>query len=157
MERPLSVTLSALINENKILLIKRIKGNFPGLWGLPGGRVENNEHIEAAAVREIVEESGMQSEFISHLGVVSEHIIDGSNIQHIILHVCELKPLSIQITQGKEGELKWFDLNSLDFYKENIIASDLMMIKHLIKKKDKSYFNSVLEKINGIYILRKFE
>ncbi|MBI4895790.1 MAG: NUDIX domain-containing protein [Candidatus Aenigmarchaeota archaeon] len=157
MERPLSVTLSALIYEDKILLIKRIKGNFPGLWGLPGGKIESNEHIQSSAVREILEESGIESEFKSHLGVVSEHIIEKDDLQHIILHICELKPLSFELKQGIEGELKWFDLDSLDLHKEEIIASDLMMIEHLVKKKDSLYYNSVLEKIEGKYFLKKFE
>lgn len=157
MERPISVALSALINDNNILLIKRIKGNFPGLWGLPGGKVEATEHIQNSAIREIYEESGIESEFKSHLGVVSEHIVEDNDIQHIILHVCELKPISSEIKQGNEGELRWFDLDSFDLYKEEIIPSDLMMIENMIKKKESFYYNSVLEKVDGKYTLKKFE
>lgn len=39
-EKPLAVVLSALIDNGKILLIKRRKGDYVSLWGLPGGKIE---------------------------------------------------------------------------------------------------------------------
>lgn len=42
--------------NNKFLLIKEIKGNFYNAWNFPGGKVENNESPENAALREIQEE-----------------------------------------------------------------------------------------------------
>ncbi|MGC9310495.1 MAG: NUDIX hydrolase [Candidatus Aenigmatarchaeota archaeon] len=58
-ERPLAVAIAALINENKILLIKRLKGDYAGFLGLPGGKVEKDEHVSEAAKREILEEAGI--------------------------------------------------------------------------------------------------
>jgi len=37
-ELPLAVAISALIKDNQILLIKRLKGDYVGLLGLPGGK-----------------------------------------------------------------------------------------------------------------------
>jgi len=46
-------------NANLILLQKRIDHQFyPGLWGIPAGRVENGEDITDAVMREIREETG---------------------------------------------------------------------------------------------------
>ena len=39
-ELPLAVAISALIKDNQILLIKRLKGDYVGLLGLPGGKIE---------------------------------------------------------------------------------------------------------------------
>ena len=39
-ELPLAVAISALIKDNKILLIKRLRGDYVGLLGLPGGKIE---------------------------------------------------------------------------------------------------------------------
>ncbi|MCD6094481.1 NUDIX domain-containing protein [bacterium] len=44
-ENPLSVVISALIKNNQILLIKRVRGDYIGLWGLPGGKIEKEEHL----------------------------------------------------------------------------------------------------------------
>ncbi len=158
MERPLSVAISALVNENKILLIKRVKGNFIGLWGLPGGNIEKNEHLSDAAIREIEEETGIKSRFINHLGVVSEHIIDGETVDsHFLLHVCHLNPITTEVVSKKEGELKWFDLDKVESMKDMIIPSDILMIENFLKKKEKSYYSCVLEKNGDDYILKKFE
>jgi ADP-ribose pyrophosphatase YjhB (NUDIX family) len=157
-ELPLSIAISALINDKKILLIKRIKGDYIGLWGLPGGKIEKNEHLSEAAIREIYEESGIISKFKSHLGFVSEHLIEkGSIIQHFLLHICELIPQSIEIKNNQEGNLAWFDLDSINEMKEKIIPSDFLMIEKIIKNKESNYFNCVLEKIDNDYILKKFE
>jgi ADP-ribose pyrophosphatase YjhB (NUDIX family) len=49
----------ALIDGDQVLLIRRGRPPFEGLWTLPGGRLEVGETAEAAAVREIGEELGI--------------------------------------------------------------------------------------------------
>jgi len=45
--------------EGKMLLLQRgMNGDYPGTWGLPGGRIEAGESDEAAARRETLEEVG---------------------------------------------------------------------------------------------------
>ena len=84
----MSVVVAALVINNKILLIKRVRGSYVGLWALPGGKIEKNEHLSQAATREILEESGIHSEFKEHLGFVSEHLVeDGEITQHFLLHL----------------------------------------------------------------------
>ena len=53
-----------LINKNnEILICQRPKGKFmDGFWEFPGGKVKNFEQFNAAAVREINEELGVQIE-----------------------------------------------------------------------------------------------
>ncbi len=131
---PLAVAICALVRDGKILLIKRIKGDYVGMWGLPGGKIERDEHTSDAAVREIREESGIDSRFVSLLGHVSEHLMeDGKIVNHFLLHVCELEPKTTEIKSGGEGELKWFDLGNLP--KEEIIPSDLLMIEKMVKQR----------------------
>lgn len=43
----------------KIMLIKRDNDPFKGCWALPGGYIEEGETIEAAAARELKEETGL--------------------------------------------------------------------------------------------------
>ena len=157
-ELPLPVVISVLTYDNKILLIKRVRGEYVGLWGLPGGKIEKNEHLSEAAIREIFEEAGIQAEFINHLAIVSEHLIkDGNVIQHFLLHICRLTPKSINITNNQEGELSWFDLDMIERMKDQIIPSDFLMIQKIIKNREKNYYNCILEKIGNNYILKKFE
>lgn len=158
MSKVLPVAISALIDNNRILLIKRAKGDFVGLWGLPGGKIELNEHLDSAARREIREETNIETEFKDLCGTVSEHLIENNEIkEHFLLFVCRLYPKNNNFKETKEGNLKWFDLNELDNSKNMLIPSDYYMIKNLILKKDCSHYNSVIEKKKDQHFLRKFE
>ncbi|PIN76598.1 hypothetical protein COV17_01875 [Candidatus Woesearchaeota archaeon CG10_big_fil_rev_8_21_14_0_10_36_11] len=157
-ELPLAVAISALIKDNKILFIKRRRGDYNGLLGLPGGKIEKNEHVSDAAVREIMEESGIESEFKSHLGFVSEHLIeDGTVLQHFLLHVCELEPKTTEIRNDSEGTLAWFDLDHLQSIKDTIIPSDFLIIEKIVKNRERKYYNCVLEKNGENYSLKRFD
>lgn len=156
-ELPLSVVLAALIHDNKILLIRREKGDYVGLWGLPGGKVEKSEHLSQAAVREILEESGIESEFKGLLGFVSEHLVENGNVtQHFLLHVCGLSPKTIEIKNGDEGKLEWFPLDGMERMKDKIIPSDYLMIEKLILKKESNYYDCVIEKMGNEHVLKRF-
>ena len=50
---------AAVVTNSSILLVQEAKGTYAGCWGLPKGYVEPNESIEAAVLRELKEESGL--------------------------------------------------------------------------------------------------
>lgn len=50
-----------LFHAGKFLLIQRAQNPGQGLWTLPSGYVEVDETIEAALVREMLEETGLQT------------------------------------------------------------------------------------------------
>jgi ADP-ribose pyrophosphatase YjhB (NUDIX family) len=157
-KRPLSVAISALIKNNRILLIKRTRGDYIGYLGLPGGKVENEEHVSDAATREILEESGIDSVFRSHLGIVSEHLFeDGAFKSHFLLHICELEPKTTKIMNDSEGKLEWFELESLPEIKDRIIPSDYRIIKEMVLEKKKPYFNCIMHKEGQTHKIMKFE
>lgn len=57
-----------LDEENlKLLLIKRKLDPHRGMWALPGGFVNMEESLEAAALRELEEETGMKDIFLEQL------------------------------------------------------------------------------------------
>ncbi len=51
----------------KVLLIERDAEPFAGSWALPGGFVHVDETIDAAALRELEEETGVQIRFLEQL------------------------------------------------------------------------------------------
>jgi 8-oxo-dGTP diphosphatase len=53
--------------ELKVLLIERSLPPFQGCWALPGGFVELAESLEAAALRELQEETGITQVFLEQL------------------------------------------------------------------------------------------
>ena len=118
-ELPLAVVISVLIKDNQILLIKRLRGDYVGLLGLPGGKIEKNEHLSEAAIREILEESGIESDFKNHLGFVSEHLIENGNIlQHFLLHICKLEPKTTDILNDSEVGPKVYEILQRHYHDE---------------------------------------
>jgi 8-oxo-dGTP diphosphatase len=63
------VALIARAPESTILLVQRRDEPFAGRWALPGGFVEEDEQVHAAAVRELAEETGVTAQALSLLGV----------------------------------------------------------------------------------------
>jgi 8-oxo-dGTP diphosphatase len=54
-----------------VLLIRRGQAPFEGTWALPGGFIEMDETVEAAARRELLEETGLEQIHLEELGTFS--------------------------------------------------------------------------------------
>ena len=54
------LVLAGVVAEDRVLLIQRGLEPYRGSWSPPGGFVEANESVEAAAAREVLEETGVQ-------------------------------------------------------------------------------------------------
>lgn len=149
----ISVVLVAIRKDNNILLLKRNKEPLKGYWSLVGGKLHSDESIEECAVREVKEETGMDSEFISIKGVLHERLYDEKNLKYgLLLFFVEAKPKTFKITESHEGEVKWFSLKDLD--KEKIILSDMWMIKNLMHEKAKVYKATMHEKNEELTMMR---
>ena len=50
---------AVVFHNNRVLLIKRGKSPSKGMWTVPGGKLELGESLQAAAEREVFEETGL--------------------------------------------------------------------------------------------------
>ncbi len=61
------VMMSLRQRDLQILLVKRRSWPYEGMWAIPGGFVNIDESLEAAAKRELQEETGLQNVYMEQL------------------------------------------------------------------------------------------
>ncbi|MDD8022614.1 MAG: NUDIX hydrolase [Paracoccaceae bacterium] len=59
MPMPRLAVLAVVVRGDQVLLVRRANPPDAGLWGFPGGKVDWGETVEAAALRELAEETGI--------------------------------------------------------------------------------------------------
>ena len=101
------ISVVALIDsDGRVLLAERPEGKiFAGYWEFPGGKIETGETPEAALVRELDEELGVDTKdsCLAPLGFVS-HPYDTHHMV-LLLYVCRKWSGRPQPKEG--GQLKW--------------------------------------------------
>ena len=114
------VAVGALVvHQNKVLLILRGKAPAKGIWAVPGGSVNIGETLQAAAEREVLEETGLQikaGEVIYSFEKI-QHDKAGQVKYHYVILDLEAKPLDpVQtLTPADDAvEAGWFTLADLD-------------------------------------------
>ena len=111
---------AAVKRGGDILLIQRKHPPMQGAWALPGGFVERDEDPEVAAVRELLEETGLVGKDPELLMVMGEPKRDPR--KHIVSIVYEIEVTSDQ--QPSAGD----DAADAKFWPiESILAGDLQM------------------------------
>ena len=131
-----NVGIGVITKQDKVLLIKRERGDFVGLWGLPGGKVEECEHIDKAIEREIQEELGLDLKFHQLLGTATEIMHDKKATS--ILYCCELEMDEKQQVLHPEFQYQWFSKEEL-MQSYDIIQSDKVMINNFYYQKKENY------------------
>ncbi|MCK4670299.1 MAG: NUDIX domain-containing protein [Nanoarchaeota archaeon] len=131
---PLPVVLVALVNNGKILLIKRNKRPYQGYWAMIGGKMNLEESFEEASIRQIKEKTNIDASFVSVNNVLHERVEGDDMIKHsFILFFTKMQTDTFDFCRTELGELRWFDLSEID--KEKIIPSDLWLLKNKFDSK----------------------
>lgn len=84
------VVAAALVDQDgRVLLQQRSPGrNMAGLWEFPGGKVEGGELPEAALIRELQEELGIQTEAACLAPATFASAFVGDRHLLLLLYVC---------------------------------------------------------------------
>ncbi len=131
-----NVVVGIVEKEGKILLIQRERGDFIGLWGIPGGKVEECEHIDKAVEREMLEEIGTKSSFKEVMGLATEIMHDKNSTS--IIYVCSLTLDENGVIKNPEFRYRWFSIEEI-IKSSDIIESDKVFIEKFYINKSKEY------------------
>lgn len=141
-------------NLRQILLIKRTKEPYKGLWGMPGGKIENEERADLAGARELREETGIKQKPRFPIGTCYERVWEnGKVLYEFNIRFFEFVTRAETNKRNVEGELKWFRISDLE--RPDIIPSDPKMIQAFCLN-GKHYATSGIRKENGKYVLESF-
>jgi len=126
MKTPLLAVDAAIFFRDGIVLIKRMNPPYQGAWALPGGFVEVGETVEDAVCREAREETGLDIELLSMVGVYSD---PGRDPRGHVVSVAFLARGKGELESGSDAKsVQVFDLHELPplaFDHERIIRDAL--------------------------------
>lgn len=86
----------------------------PGVWEFPGGKVEENETLENALIREFHEEIGIDVQRSEFFLKIEKSIVEKNML--LVLHVFRIHQFH-GTPHGREGqEIRWVTIDSLNQY-----------------------------------------
>lgn len=132
---PLVVILVVLVHNGKVLLSKRMRRPYRGLWSILSGRMVLGESIESAAKRVCLQKAGVECDFLGTSAVVHERMIQGEAKHSFVFFVtkAELNNHAQECISSAGEELKWFSISRPP--KKGMIASDYWIIKNRVNSK----------------------
>lgn len=118
----------------KVLLVHHNAGH----WGLPKGHVEENEKEEETAIRETLEETGIDTEVINDFRKVITYKPKENSIKDVVFFIGRPKTTEIRPQLEEVSETRFVDINealklighndekellksAIDYYQENLI------------------------------------
>src|SRR5207249_6287889 len=132
-ERP-SVTVDVVMmslrrRDLQVLLIKRRSWPYEGMWAIPGGFVNIDESLEAAAKRELQEETGVQDVYLEQLYTFGNPGRDPRTRVITVVYFALLDSARLQVRAADDAaDVGWFsvyDLPLLAFDHEKILHYSL--------------------------------
>jgi ADP-ribose pyrophosphatase YjhB (NUDIX family) len=126
-------------DEGRILLHRRTDNEY---WSIPGGAMKPGESIAETAVREVEEETGVEAEVQSILGVYSNprhvSVYDDGEVrqQFSVCFLCRAVGGELQ-TSKESSEVRFVDLAEIEAL--SIHPSIRLRIQHYVENRPEPY------------------
>jgi 8-oxo-dGTP diphosphatase len=146
-DRPIVGVGAVVVDNDRVLLVRRAHEPLKGEWSLPGGAVEVGETLRDAVTREVLEETGLEVE-VGPVVEVLDRIRpdpDGRVRYHFVLidYLCRLVGGTLACASDAE-DVAWAGLNELGGYgvAESAIAVIRQAFDLIRSASDPSYRSS---------------
>lgn len=136
-ERP-SVTVDVVIltmrkRRLEALLVKRKHWPFEGLWAIPGGFVNPDESLEAAARRELEEETSVSDVYLEQLYTFGDPGRDPRTRVITVVYYALIRAETLNVKAGDDAaDASWFpvyDLPELAFDHQRILTYTMQRLR----------------------------
>jgi 8-oxo-dGTP diphosphatase len=128
-DRPIVGVGAVIIDNGRVLLVRRTRPPLQGEWSLPGGAVELGETLRAAAEREALEETGLIVKATDVIEVLDRITAgEGQSIEyHYVLIDFLCHRTGGTLAAGSDaGEVSWVSLDQLVKYRLEKITMEVI-------------------------------
>ena len=131
--RKIRTTLLYIIKDNKILLAEKKRGFGVGKLNGVGGKIENDESIEQAMLRETMEEIGVKPIDFEQRAIIHFDLFYKGEKEKEDTYVFVASNYIGELIETEEMKPKWFELKNLPF--EKMFSDDRLWLNSLIEGK----------------------
>ena len=114
---PIVAVGAIILQDSRIVLVRRGNEPSPGLWTFPGGAIELGEPIREAVRREVLEETGLAVD-VGELFTAIDHVVPGARGRpryHYVIVDFMARPLGGALRAGDDVDgACWASLADLD-------------------------------------------
>jgi 8-oxo-dGTP diphosphatase len=109
-----AIVFGFLAGKARLLLINRGNEPFKGQWALPGGFVGIDEELEAAAARELAEETGLEGVALQQMHTFGRCGRDPRGRQITVAFMGIVEGGAQKVKAGDDAsDARWFDIAAL--------------------------------------------
>jgi 8-oxo-dGTP diphosphatase len=102
----------AVFKNRKVLLVRRKRAPFAGLWSLPGGKTEHGETPREAVLRELKEETGIEAEIDGVVDTVKVQPEEDASYHLVVFYG---RPVGGRLKPGGDSEAaEWVALEDIE-------------------------------------------
>jgi 8-oxo-dGTP diphosphatase len=115
-DRPFIGVGAIIVEDGRVLLVKRGHEPLTGEWSIPGGVLELGETVREGVAREALEETGLTVEPLELLGVFDRVVrdLDERTLYHYVLVDFLCQRISGELcAAGDADEARWFSAEEL--------------------------------------------